>query len=206
MKKFKLLAASALILALACVASVMYADNGGLANHFLSDAGGSRVLTNHQVFGLGRYGGANDCLTVPFVTDVNLVYGQPVVIDTSTTNGVSVSGTTTVADMTVIGFADFPTNYAATCTTCTTYAAPAGSIVQVAVGGVISAYVGVNVTKGDKLVTSANSSALYLTGSAAGSGAAFTQLSQTAVVGIALDTVTLSGGATSATARVLILK
>ena len=60
--------------------------------------GSTMLLQNHSTVGLGRYAGGNSWISVPFVTDVNLGYAQPVVITTNTSNGISVSGTTTVGD------------------------------------------------------------------------------------------------------------
>ena len=178
------------------------------ADNFVNFPGayGSTMLTeNHSIIGLGRYAGSNAWLGVPFVTDVNLAYAQPVVITTNTTNGISVSGTTVAGDKTVIGFAVFPSSYSYSCLTCTTYSTTATNKVYVATSGVIGAFVGVNVTKGDLLATSSN--ALYLTEAAA------TVLTQTTatlasvggVVAEALQTVSM-GTATSATCQVLILK
>ncbi len=171
--------------------------------------GSTMLLQNHSTVGLGRYAGGNSWISVPFVTDVNLGYAQPVVITTNTSNGISVSGTTTVGDKTVIGFAVFPSPYTWTPGPSSgTYSGTAGSIVQVATQGVVAALIAANVTKGDLLITSSN--ALWLTETAAAAGTVFTQLSQTAVVAEALQTINLAtaggAGATSATCQVLILK
>lgn len=168
--------------------------------------GSTMLMTNHSTLGLGRYPGSNVWTSIPFVTDVNLVYGQPVVITTNTTNGISVSGTTTAGDTTAVGFAIFPSAYNWTPgASSSTFSGPSGSVVQVATGGVIGAFVGVNVTKGDLLTTSTN--ALYLTETAASSVSytAMTKGTASGVLAEALQTISM-GTATSATCQVLILK
>lgn len=145
--------------------------------------GGSMLLRNRKVVGLGNKAGMTSALTIPFVTDINLTQGQPVVMTSDTTNGVSVSGTTTVADKAVVGVVTFPEG---------TTSATAGSIVQIAVRGVALAHVGQDITKGDVLCTSGT--ATKLTKVAAASEGIATQVSRTAVIGMALETKSAVAG------------
>ena len=183
--------------------------------NFPAGYGSSMLMINHSVVGLGRYPGSNACLSIPFTTDVNLTYGQPVVITSSTTNGISVSGTSTLGDTKVIGFAVFPSPYSYTCNTCTAsgsvvYTAPAAAggvttVVQVAVQGVILAQTGVNVTKGDILINSGTAG--LLTESSAATATAMDLTNTSAAVAIALQTVSqVASGTANLNVPVLILK
>jgi hypothetical protein len=197
----KLISLSAALMLAVLTVAIVHADN---FVNFPGGYGSTMLLENHNILGVGRYAGSNAWIATPFITDVNTSYAQPMVVTSNTTNGISVSGTTTVGDKSVIGFAVFPSGYTYQCVTCSTYSALATNKVYVATSGVIGAYVGVNVTKGDLLITSGNP--LYLTETAAGTpGGGYSQLSGTAVVAMALQTISM-GTATSATCQVLILK
>jgi hypothetical protein len=181
----------ALLLALAFTG--LKADSvGSPTSTTFSQADRSIIIPNHRTLALGGYAGSLASFTMPFTTDVNTNIGDVMVFTTNTTNGISVSETTSVGDVTWAGIAAFP--YGVTWTPAVAGAA-AGvtNTINVAIMGPAIAKIAVNVVKGDLLISSGTAG--YLTESAAGTGAVFTNLSRTAIVAKALETVNVVAGA-----------
>ena len=177
------------LLMVLAVASGIKADSfGSPTNTVWNSNNNARYITNKGIYGLGIYAGSVSSVCVPFAADVTMNLGDVVVLTTNTTNGVSVSKTTTVGDASQVGIVTFPLGVS-------TVAGPAGGVtptVQVAQEGVALAKIAVSVTKGDLLVTSGTAG--FLTAAAAATASSYTALSHTPIVGEALETVAVTGG------------
>lgn len=152
---------------------------------FINDGdptGGNYILKDRKILGTGQYPGSTGAVTVPFRTLVNLGMGAPVVF-ANVTYTVGVTQTTTVADKARSGIVILPKNVTSV---------PAGTVVHVAYSGVVIGRIAVNVSAGDVLITSGTAG--FLTKAAAATEGVFTQVSRSAVVGTALETVNVTAG------------
>jgi len=178
------------------VATIVRADSfGSPANATYNKNNGAAVIVPPKgVVALGSYAGSVATLSIPFTADVDMNIGDVVVLTTNTTNGISVSKTTTVGDATQIGVAVFPQGVSWTPAVMGPGRAGIGvtPTVQVAVEGVALAKIAVTVAKGDLLVSSGTAG--FLTQSSAATAGSFTFLTKTSIVGMALEPVTVVGG------------
>lgn len=144
--------------------------------------GGNVMMKDRKVLSLGRYPGAVSSFVMPFRTVVNMGAGWPVVF-AAITYSVAVSATATVGDKTVIGLATFPAGVSTVA---------AASTVFVTTRGMAIGHIAVNVTVGDMLIPAGTAG--FLTKSTAATEGIFTQVSHTAIVGRAAETVNVTAG------------
>lgn len=152
---------------------------------FINDGdptGGNYMLKDRKVLATGQYAGSTGAVTVPFKTLVNLGMGAPVTL-ANVTYTVGVTQTASAGSKSRTGLVMLPKGVTSV---------PAGTVVHVAYTGVAIGRIAVNVTAGDVLVTSGTAG--FLTKAAAATEAIFTQVSRTAVVGTALETVNVTAG------------